>query len=480
MNRAAGCTFRALLVNFEPQFSAPSFANFVVLAIGWALCVGRHSLSRILQFGCLDGWGKHHSALYRFLGRARWSVDALGRVLVTLALRWLPSGPIHILVDDTLSQRSGPRLWGGGMHFDALQSTYGRGADKHTAIVYGHNWVIVSLWIPLPWNPGRGMALPVASRLYRQRKYCTGDEYLKRTELAVALLQLLTTWLPAHRQLIVLGDAEYTCRIVLRNAPSRMHFIGPMSMKAAFYDLPRPKPGRGRPAKKGQRLPSPRELAANDAIAWQRHTLALYGHSHVDVLFKTQVGLWYQVTGTRRVRMVVTRDPTGRIDDRAYLVTDPDMTACETATTYAKRWPAEHMHANLKQCLGAEQPQNGWWRRRRGEPRPTRKIAGPQPHRQRGRTAVERTFPFALVVYSLVVLWYYDNGRPAEDVERVRARAPWYRHKTEPSFADMLTALRRYLARGFLAKHAAGAFGEKRSSGPEVPAANLLELLLTG
>ena len=62
-----------------------------------------------------------------------------------------------------------------------------------------------------------------------------------------------------------------------------------------------------------------------------------------------------------------------------------------------------------------------------------------------------RTVPFILTVYGLVVLWYLAEGNAEEDVERARRRAPWYRKKQEPSFGDMLGALRRHqrAERGF-------------------------------
>ena len=37
------------------------------------------------------------------------------------------------------------------------------------------------------------------------------------------------------------------------------------------------------------------------------------------------------------------------------------------------------------------------------------------------------------------------SGKPDQNVARARFLAPWYRHKREPSFADMLDALRRDL-----------------------------------
>jgi hypothetical protein len=53
--------------------------------------------------------------------------------------------------------------------------------------------------------------------------------------------------------------------------------------------------------------------------------------------------------------------------------------------------------------------------------------------------AVRRTAPMALVLYSLVVLWFDAGGH-----EGLRLpERPWYRRKREPSFQDMVTTLRR-------------------------------------
>lgn len=56
--------------------------------------------------------------------------------------------------------------------------------------------------------------------------------------------------------------------------------------------------------------------------------------------------------------------------------------------------------------------------------------------------------PFIFLVYTLIVLWYFKHGSAQKDVKRVRKAAPWYRHKQEPSFQDMLKAARLELWRG--------------------------------
>jgi hypothetical protein len=68
-----------------------------------------------------------------------------------------------------------------------------------------------------------------------------------------------------------------------------------------------------------------------------------------------------------------------------------------------------------KQHLGFEEPQ-GWTRR-----------------------AVERTAPMAMLLYSLIVLWFVTAGHP--DYQSLCR--PWYRRPHDPSFADMLATLRR-------------------------------------
>ena len=53
--------------------------------------------------------------------------------------------------------------------------------------------------------------------------------------------------------------------------------------------------------------------------------------------------------------------------------------------------------------------------------------------------AVSRTAAMALVLYSLIVVWFDQVGqRWVRFPDR-----PWYPHKEEPSFADLLSTLRR-------------------------------------
>lgn len=431
-----------LLLNFSGCFTKPGFENFTHLMVGWICCQGRHSISRVIQAASDSDKAKHHSCLYRFLSVGRWTTDSIGKILFHLLLTFLPVR-ITAIVDDTLSQKCGPHIFGAGMHYDASKSTYGRGtaAGRKTFFAFGHNWVVLAVWLPLPWKSNGGLAVPILFRLYRSKKRCPKTLYRKRTELAAEMLKLLTSWIPPGFELRIVGDTEYACNTLVRNLSENQHFTGPMMMDAALYEEPGAYCGRGRRPVKGKRLPSPIALASMKSIPWEKLTLTIYGRE-VTILVKSQLCMWYTVSGTRKVRMVVTRDPSGRIDDRAYFSTDYKLSVQDLLCEYARRWEIEVAFRNVKQAMGVEDPQNGWWRRKSGSRKPEKK-AGPNPRGRKGETAINHTLAMTFAAYAIVVVWYLKHGQQEKDVARVRSEAPWYRHKETPSFNDMLAAVRR-------------------------------------
>src|SRR5262249_29866139 len=109
---------------------------------------------------------RHISAFHRFFSRASWSLDALGHVVFRLALAWLPTDqPLVMLGDDTLARKGGKSIALTIMHHDPLLSS-----ARKPFCSFGHVWVVLALWIPLPFGSGRGFALPVLFRLYVSTK----------------------------------------------------------------------------------------------------------------------------------------------------------------------------------------------------------------------------------------------------------------------------------------------------------------------
>jgi hypothetical protein len=409
-------------------------------------------VSRAIVAARAFGWTRrrHHATLYRFLSRARWQADDLGGVLFRLLLPFLPLR-VEVVLDDTLCHRSGPQLFGGAMHHDGTHSAYAGGRSRKR-FSFGHSWVVLSIWVPYPWNRERGVAVPLLFRLYRSPKRCPKPEYRKRTELASELLHILESWLPDDREVDLAGDREYGCRTLLLGMSHRIGFTGPMPLNAALCEPgPIPSQRTGRPRKRGLPLPSPKTVARTTSKPWQEATVTLYGRQ-VELMIKTWVAAWPRVLGQRPVRVVLTRDPKGRWDDRAYFSTDVDRTAEEIIERYARRWSLEVTFRNVKQDLGIEDVRNGWWRRPPGSRRPPKK-AGPEPRGNRGRRAVERTAPLIFLVHGLVIAWYLKHGNPLADVRRARRLRPWDTQKTEPAFGDMLRAMRRTIWRRRLSRN---------------------------
>lgn len=422
--------------SFASCFTQPSFENFVALACGWILCRTRRWITRAIVAGDLLG-RKHHSSFYRFFSSARWSPDSVGQCLFRLLLPRLPR-VIDAMVDDTLCRRAGPRIFGVSMHHDGATSSYGKGVGgAFKALACGHSWVVLSIRVPLPWN-SRGCAIPVLARLYRSPKRCPEPEYNKRTQLAREMVELIAQWLPEGRTLHLTGDREYACRTVLRDLDTSIQFTGPMPMDASLYGPVPEYGGVGRPRVRGKREASPKQRAQRKKSKWRRIRVSLYGGRPTELMVQSWTCLWYTATGKRLVRVVLTRDPKGNYEERAFFSTDHSATSTKILQRFAGRWLIEVSFRNTKQLFGLVDPQNGFSRGARQK----RKKSGPQPRGNHGRNAVEKTAPFIWAVYGIVIVWYLGEERWQRDLQAHRERAPWNRSKATPSFEDMLEALR--------------------------------------
>jgi hypothetical protein len=426
-------TFLPLLAAFEPCFHAPSYRNFGLLVAGWVHCLGRRTITA-MAVAAGAGGSRHVSVFHRFFARARWSLDAVGRVVFTLAQTWVPADqPLVVLVDDTLARKGGKGISLATMHHDPLLST-----ARKPFCSFGHVWVVLALWVPLPMGGTRGFALPILFRLYvgakrggradapsrpraggRQRAAeAAHAAHPKPTKLELAreLIALVAQW-AGERSVYVVADSAYAGRTLLEQRPPTVHVISRLRLDAALWARPgRRRPGqKGRPRRRGRRLPSLKAMAATRR-RWAPLPLTLYGR-RVSPLVFTVTALWYHALRDQPVRIVVVRDPTGRRKDEAFFCTDLTASPAFILESYARRWMLEVSFHDQKQFLGFEDPQN-----------------------QTDR-AVARTAPLAGIVYDLILLWSAEQVRQGRATDWVPR--PWYRAKTAPSFPDMLTAARQ-------------------------------------
>src|SRR3954462_13301934 len=154
-------TFAGVLAAYAGCFQARSYPTFQWLVLGWVQCLERRAVTAgALASGAVGV--RHISVFHRFFARAQWRLDAVGQGVFQQALRWLPAEqPVYLLGDDTLARKSGKCVSLASMHHDPLLST-----AKKPFFSFGHVWVVLALWVPLPMGRSRGFALPLLFRLY--------------------------------------------------------------------------------------------------------------------------------------------------------------------------------------------------------------------------------------------------------------------------------------------------------------------------
>lgn len=399
-------SFVELVQQLAPVFTVPTFNSVVIVLTGWVFA-RRRLITRMIQAAdAVDS--KHHSAFHRVFSTARWSLDELGLAIFGLIESWLDDEALLLSLDDTLARKRGLRIFGVGMHHDPLLST------RKTALMnWGHSWVVLSVIVAFPFRPGHFFSLPILFRLYVNKKTAAKNKWLSyrtRPELAVEMLAVLCKR-HENRRFHVVGDSAYGGQSVLAHLPANCDLTSRLDLNARLYDAPPiRKPGtNGRPRKRGRRLPTPRQMLGQRT---RRLTLNIYGRRDRSRV-ADQVARVYAAP-ERPLRIVAVEPLTGGRKTQAFYSTCHQATAQQVLTWYARRWSIEETFHDAKGHLGFEEPQ-GWTRK-----------------------AVERTAPTAMLLYSLIVLWFAAEGH-----RHYRApNRPWYRSKCCASFADMLNTLR--------------------------------------
>ena len=442
--------FQALLLAFQGNFTQPSFALFGALMTGWVLSARHRYITELIYASDRVGKG-HWSCFHRFFSKHVWSLDSVCLTLATLLIdAFAPTGIIALAVDDTLCRKRGLNLYGAGMHHDPLITS------KAVKLVsWGHDWVVLTLIICCPfWASTKVFSLPIAFRLYRNRQgnnkgkkkkneeqetrsrppkskgrktsktkkrptvptsKTPAEPHRTRPELGLELIQLVANAFP-NRTFVVVSDSLYGGQSVLSHLPANVHLISRVHPGGALYEPAPVETGsgkRGRKRRKGERLSSMQDWAA-DSTRWTNYQFDQYG-LHAQLSIKTRQGLYYKAGKDRLLTFVLVRDNSGKRPLTIFYCTLLDWTVRQILSAYANRWSIEVAFENGKQLLGFSDPAN------------------------RLPKAVKRTAPLAMILVSLITLWFHRDGyRHVKFPFR-----PWYRRKKEPSFGDMLSTLRR-------------------------------------
>jgi hypothetical protein len=405
-----------------PAFTQPSSATSCRLLLAWVMCLGKHSLSRVGHNDHPqqppDHSGPHGlDAYYNFFERSSWlPKDLAYRIAVLILTRLSFSGTITLLVDDTLAHKRGKCVWGLGWWRDAVAST-----RKRVATASGHNWVVMAVAFRVPGTSCVILALPLLARLHLPGK---GQPSCPR--LAKEMLDLVTAWFPG-REFTLVADGAYACKEMLGEFPQGVRFVGRMRGDAAVYDprVPVPKKGkRGRKPTKGPRLPSPRDAAGKadrkrtgvGDWLWQAVAVTIYGTRRTLQAVSYQV-VWPRVLALRPIRIVVVRDPEGRMDDVYLFSTDVGASPEWVISQFSWRWSIEVLFRGSKQVLQIEAPGHYC------------------------RQSVEKLAPWVWGMQSVIMVWYLTAGQDLPQAVQMRQRmGPW---NSEFSLRHMIQVLQR-------------------------------------
>ena len=414
-------SMQLLVQGLAPAFTQPSFQTHRLALLGWLMCLGGRTAFRVFESAQpeqeVSRASRHpFDRYYNFFSRSAWAVKDLAyRVALTAMLHLQPTGVLNLIVDDTLLHKRGLHVYGLGWFRDAVAST-----KKRVATASGNNWVVLGLVVPIPLCPDRVLCLTLLAR-----QHLPGKDQPGCAALARQMLQEVAAWFP-DRRITLCADGAYATEGLLRGLDERVSFVGRMRSDSAVYDAtPAPRKSKFGPApKRGARLPSPQQAAKQaDQNAtgqgpwlWQDVEAMAYGVKRA-LRVLSYVVVWPTVLGLRPVRVVVVRDPEGKMKDAYLFTTDLDASLAWVVETFARRWSIEVAFRASKQVLDVEGPQH-WC-----------------------MESIGKVAPWVWLMQSLLQVWYLTAGNELPEAAEERAlMGEW---DSEWSLRHMLKVFRR-------------------------------------
>ena len=387
--------------------------RLAALLLGLILAGGRQTLSRWIRAAGLSNQYRRCYATAAAVGHRTERVAT--RLLLALIKPLVADAPRLVLgLDDTPTQRHGPKVRGAGVHHNPTPGPAG------SPFVYGHVWVVLGLLVAHPL--GGVIALPLLARLYIRQKNLGSipakdrPAFATKLEMAVALVRWAHGWLKMWGKGVwVVADGAYAKAPVLK--PLRklgVTVVSRLRKDAALWTVPAaPDPKRrGRPPVYGKHRVSLAKRAGHTG-GWATGMFTLYGKA-VEKRYKTFVATWRPAGGA--IRVVLVDEPKGWV---AFFGTDTTATAADILGLVADRFSLETCFRDLKQTVGAGQQQ------------------------VRGVASNVGCFHLCAWAFTLTEAWAWNQK--AEELVAHRAASPWDDPKRRPSHADKRRAWQREL-----------------------------------
>jgi hypothetical protein len=264
------------------------------------------------------------------------------------------------------------------------------------------------------------VALPVMTALAPSERYYKerGRQPKKLTDRAQQMIRQLRRWLPQH-PLVIVADSSYAALDLLAACQTLMApvmIVTRLRMDAALYEPAPPYPGVGRPRRKGARL-----LDAPDT-EWITSEMRWYDGQARAIELASATPIWFHYgKPALPIRWVLVRDPLNEYETVCLLCTDQTAAPQQIVEWFVMRWQVEVTFEEARRHLGVET------------------------QRQWSDTAIKRTTPLLLGLFSWITLVahaFHLSGQPVN----VRQSA-WYA-KPLPTFSDALALVRQRLWAG--------------------------------
>jgi DDE superfamily endonuclease len=406
----------SLMEAFRGFFTAPVWDHVLVLMTGVVLTPGKRTVSAALRIMGLSE-ASDFALYHHVLSQARWDSRAIAHKLLTMILdRFLSAGALIIGIDDTIERRWGARIAARGIYRDPVRSSHG-----HFVKASGLRWLSFMVMIPLPWTHRR-WALPFLTILAPSQRCddSKGRRHKTLTDWARQGILQVKRWLP-NRLIVIVADSTFSAIELIAAVRRHVCFVTRLRLDANLFEPPpEGRSGkRGRPRKKGRKLPKLAQLLADPATAWTTIMMSeWYGGQRCRLEIATATAIWYH-SGLLPlpIRWVLVRDPAGIRKPQAFLCTDLDATPASILRWFVYRWSMETTFQETREHLGVET------------------------QRQWSDLAIARTTPALLGLFSLLTLWAAD----AKVAAMLHPRsAAWY-VKDDLTFSDAIAAVRRVL-----------------------------------
>jgi hypothetical protein len=386
------------------------------VVIGILLASGRRTAASWWRAAAI---GDRFRSYYYFLDAVGRKAAELAAVLVGTVLNRIDSGDrLLFAIDDTPTQRYGPKVQGAGIHHNPTPGPAG------SKFLYGHSWVVLSR---IARHPDFGViGLPILGHLYVRKKDVpmlppsAGITFRTKVELAADLIGWLRGQLPvADQRPWVVVDGGYTKREFLKPAKGAgFVVVARLRKDAALFDLPPELPpgqkrGRGRPPIYGKNRLSLAKRAGQKR-GWQTVEVRTTAGEVNTKQVKTFLATWRPAGGV--VRVVIIKEDDGSW--RACLCTDPEAGVEAIVQVALDRWGIEQNFNDLKEVEGIAQVQ------------------------LRRLWSNVGALNLNLWVHTLIEVWAW--GRPAESLSD-RSDRPWDDAGRRPSHADRRRAVQRVM-----------------------------------